>query len=97
MSESFVWVVLGEAVQPYKFNKLGRSHCLDIAILVLENGQTHDGKQSCHRHRGYCKLVKETETPATTFETYLQKCRTIKQENWVTISKLKDAFFSSNQ
>ena len=34
------------------------------------------------------------ETKAKTCETYLQKCKTIQPENPLTVSKLKDVFFS---
>ena len=44
------------------------------------------------------RLAKKIETPAKTFETYLQKWNTIQPENPLTINELKDAFFfSSNQ
>ena len=40
------------------------------------------------------RLAKKIETPAKTFETYLQKWNTIQPENPLTINELKDAFFS---
>ena len=40
------------------------------------------------------RLAKKIETPAKTFETHLQKCKTIQPENPLTINELKDAFFS---
>ena len=40
------------------------------------------------------RLAKKIETPAKTFETYLQKWNTIQPENLLTINKLKDVFFS---
>ena len=39
-------------------------------------------------------MLKKIETPAKTFETYLQKWNTIQPENSLTINELKDAFFS---
>ena len=40
------------------------------------------------------RLAKKIETPAKTFETYLQKWNTIQPENLLTLNELKDAFFS---
>ena len=40
------------------------------------------------------KLAKAIETPAKTFETYLQKYKIRQPENPLTITELKDAFFS---
>ena len=40
------------------------------------------------------RLAKKIETPAKTFETYLQKWNTIQPKNPLTINELKDAFFS---
>ena len=40
------------------------------------------------------RLAKKIETPAKTFETYLQKWNTIQPENPLTVNELKDAFFS---
>ena len=39
------------------------------------------------------RLAKKIGTPAKTFQTYLQKCKTIQTENLLTINELKDAFF----
>ena len=40
------------------------------------------------------RLATKIDTPAKTFETCLQKCKTIKPENPLTINELKDAFLS---
>ena len=40
------------------------------------------------------RLAKKLETPAKTFETYLQKWNTLQPENPLTRNELKDAFFS---
>ena len=88
------WEVIKDLIGQAKCNKkiLSRK-------IVTENKVVTDTEVVAKHFNTFftetgCRLAKKIETPAKTFETYLQKWNTIQPENLLTINELMDAFFS---